>query len=72
MQIVPNKKELPSLLLLLVLIAALVFIYFKPHYISSSLSHNNIDHLIYSNNYKLDLSIEEKNGYVKTQKLRWE
>ena len=62
MKIVPHKKDWPSLLFLLVLIAMLAFIYIKPQSITSSLnsSVSNINNIIYNNSYKLDLNDEEK------------
>ncbi|MEH6456332.1 MAG: EAL domain-containing protein [Cocleimonas sp.] len=57
-----QKKDLPSLLVLLVLITVLAFIYIKPESITGSLSdrNNGIEHIIYNDNYELKLSDQEK------------
>ncbi len=61
MKILPPKKDMPSLVVLLVLIATLAFIYIKPESITANLSKaNSIDHIIYSNKYQLELSNEEQ------------
>ena len=60
---IPYKKDLLSLGVLLCLIAVLAFIYIKPESISKSFSDAtiNIDSIIYSDNYDLQLTTEEKN-----------
>jgi len=62
MKILPHKKDLPSCVILLALIAILAFIYVKPEFISSSLSNvdDNIERIIYDDSYELKLSNEEK------------
>ena len=61
MKILPPRKDLPSLALLLVLIAILAFIYIKPESISKSLSNadNNIEHVIFNDRYDLELNDKE-------------
>lgn len=61
MKILPPRKDLPSLVILLVLIAVLAFIYIKPESISKSLTSktNNIEHIINNDNYELELSKKE-------------
>ena len=72
MKIFRNKKDIPSVVALLVLIAMLVFIYLKPQLITSNLNtnENNIEDVIYSNIYKLDLTEQEKAWLKENPKIK--
>ena len=72
MKYISNKKDMLSLAVLLVLIGMLIFIYAKPHLITSSLdtTHDNIERVIYSENYKLDLTKQEKDWLKNNPKIK--
>lgn len=71
MKFFPPRKDLPSLGVLLVLIAILVFIYIKPEAITSNLNSadKNIERIIYDNNFKLNLSNSEKSWLKNNPKI---
>lgn len=72
MKTLPPKKDLPSLVILLVLIAILVFIYVKPESITTSLvnADNNIEHIIYNDSYVLELSDKEQSWLQSNPRLK--